>query len=177
MNKTPYPDWVLSHKGKGVEIRHFKGRYYLYKISSFWDKEKQKTRKKTECLLGRILPEGLVDSKRRVSLSSLDNISVLEYGMSTYLYEQNADILSSLIKHFPSNGSCLFTLALLRLGFESPLKNMQFYYEHAYIKKLLPDIRIGKNQLSDLLKAVGNDRASISNCLQSLMGEASCEGR
>ena len=174
MNKTPYPDWVLSHKGKGVEIRHFKGRYYLYKISSFWDKEKQKTRKKTECLLGRILPEGLVDSKRRVSLSSLDNISVLEYGMSTYLYEQNADILSSLIKHFPSNGSCLFTLALLRLGYESPLKNMQFYYEHAYIKKLLPDIRIGKNQLSDLLKAVGNDRASISNCLQSLMGEASC---
>ncbi|MBK8473290.1 MAG: hypothetical protein IPL33_14725 [Sphingobacteriales bacterium] len=38
----------------------------------------------------------------------------------------------------------------------------------------MPDIRIGKNQLSDLLKAVGNDRASISNCLQSLMGEASC---
>ena len=60
MNRTPYPDWVLSHKRKGVEIRHFQGRYYLYKISSFWDKEKQRTRKKTECLLGRILPEGLV---------------------------------------------------------------------------------------------------------------------
>ena len=60
MNRTPYPDWVLSHKRKGVEIRHFQGRYYLYKISSFWDKEKQKTRKKTEYLLGRILPEGLV---------------------------------------------------------------------------------------------------------------------
>ncbi|MFA7689442.1 MAG: hypothetical protein WCX96_05085 [Bacilli bacterium] len=25
-----YPEWVLAHRGKGKEIRHINGKYYLY---------------------------------------------------------------------------------------------------------------------------------------------------
>jgi len=35
-----YPDWVLKQKGKGTEIRKIGNNFYLYKVTSIWDKEK-----------------------------------------------------------------------------------------------------------------------------------------
>ena len=173
MKTKDYPSWVLSHKVKGTEIRHFNGRYYLYKISSFWDKEKKKSRKKTECLVGRITEEGLKPSKPRISEEKARQISVVESGMSDYIYSQNEDILEALTTHFPSQGNALFLLAMFRLAYQSPLKNMSFYYENSFISEVFPKVNLGKNNLTALLKEVGTQRSSISECMKDLMGKPS----
>ena len=54
------PDWAIKHKQKGTEIRNIKGNYYLYKISSKWDKIKKRPQKITEKFLGKITMEGLI---------------------------------------------------------------------------------------------------------------------
>jgi predicted transposase YbfD/YdcC len=56
-----HPDWVLKHKMPNTEIRHIRGRYYLYNITSVWSPEKKRTQKKTLKQIGVIDPElGLI---------------------------------------------------------------------------------------------------------------------
>jgi len=171
MKIKDYPGWVLAHKVKGTEIRHFNGRYYLYKISSFWDKEKKKSRKKTDCLLGRITEEGLKASKPRISEEKVSKISVVESGMSEYVHSQNEDILEALTTRFPKEGQSLFLLALFRLAYQSPLKNMSFYYDNSFMSQVFPKVNLGKNNLTELLKEVGTQRSSISECMKDIMGD------
>lgn len=66
--KANHPQWTLDQKRPGTELRCIRGKYYLYECSSFYDKEKKKTRKKTGAYLGmiteddeKILLEGLDD--------------------------------------------------------------------------------------------------------------------
>jgi len=56
-----YPDWVLKHKTKGTELRKIRDKYYIYKVTSKWDKELKKTKKTTLGQIGVITEEhGLI---------------------------------------------------------------------------------------------------------------------
>jgi Transposase DDE domain len=170
MAKNTYPSWVLAHKAKGTEIRKFGEKYYLYQVKAFWDKARKKSRKKTLGLLGRITEAGLLASKSRISPTKASQITVLESGMSEYVYAENQDILVSLRTYFPQTVQALFLLAMFRLAYQSPLKNMAFHYEHSYIHQILGSESLGKNHLTALLREVGGQRAQISLCLKQLMG-------
>ena len=65
-----YPEWVLKHKTLGTAIVRNKNNFYLYKISSKWNKDKGRAQKVTEKYLGKITPEGIVAPKIKP-----DNIS------------------------------------------------------------------------------------------------------
>jgi hypothetical protein len=45
--KSPYPNWVDKHRKPGTEIRKFGEKFYIYEVSSYYDKVKKKGRKKT----------------------------------------------------------------------------------------------------------------------------------
>lgn len=51
---SKHPEWALKHKKPGTELRLIKGRYYLYAVSSKWNKEKKRAQKITGKILGRI---------------------------------------------------------------------------------------------------------------------------
>jgi hypothetical protein len=36
--KNELPDWVLCHKSQGREIKKIQDKYYLYEVSSYYDK-------------------------------------------------------------------------------------------------------------------------------------------
>jgi len=56
-----HPEWALKHKIKGSELRNIRGKYYLYKITSKWDKKLKKTKKITLGQIGVITEEhGLI---------------------------------------------------------------------------------------------------------------------
>ena len=56
-----HPEWAVKFKTKGTELRYINKRYYLYKITSKWDKEKKRTKKITLGMIGKITKEeGLV---------------------------------------------------------------------------------------------------------------------
>ncbi len=83
-----YPSWVLKHKVQGTEIRLISGRYYLYQVKSYWDKESKRSKKVTELFLGRITEAGLVKGKRdkkTLSVPVSSFFSVQEYGIAHFL--------------------------------------------------------------------------------------------
>jgi hypothetical protein len=56
-----HPEWALKHKTKGTELRNIGGRFYLYRVSSKWNKERKVTQKITHEMIGRITEEdGLI---------------------------------------------------------------------------------------------------------------------
>ena len=78
-NRTVYPEWVLSQKGKGQTVKKVGNNYYLYKHSS-----KRVPGKKNpipnDTFLGVITPDGIeYGTKAKVDTRS---ITVREYGFS-----------------------------------------------------------------------------------------------
>lgn len=78
-NRTVYPEWVLSQKGKGQTVKKVGNNYYLYKHSS-----KRVPGKKNpipnDTFLGVIAPDGIeYGTKAKVDTRS---ITVREYGFS-----------------------------------------------------------------------------------------------
>ena len=89
-----HPEWALKHKKPGTELRDFNGRYYLYKISSKWDKKKKVTRKITGDYLGRITEEDgfIPKGTRTVKPKKAKRVNVKEHGASTYILDIASDI-------------------------------------------------------------------------------------
>jgi transposase len=157
----PYPDWVLKHKQKGTEIRNIKNNYYLYKVTSVWDKEKKRPKKITEKYLGTITPEGLIKSKEERLKDSLNKISVKEFGATNLLLDMNKDIQASLAEIYPGKWKELFLFSIFRLLYNSPIKNLQTYYTTSYLSEILSGAHLSTKTIGNLLRDVGKQREKI----------------
>lgn len=167
-----YPAWVLAYKGKGKEIRRIKGNYYLYQVRCVWNKERKRPQKITESFLGRITETGLVKKDRSAMQSttmSVSNICIKEYGVASFLLEDNKDVLQTLQTHFKDSFEALFCAAINRFVYQSPLKNMEHHYENSYLSELLPHVQMDDKSLSTLLLQLGSNRVAISAFMKQFM--------
>lgn len=74
-----HPDWVLKHKAKGTELRNIRGKYYLYKVTSKWDKVAKKSRKITLGQIGVITEEhGLIPTGEKKRGKIPEGVSVFK---------------------------------------------------------------------------------------------------
>ena len=72
------PEEIKKHKPKCTEIRNINGTFYVYKITSVWDSEKKKAKKKTLNCVGKITEkDGFIPSK---SITEVNKVIVKEYG-------------------------------------------------------------------------------------------------
>ena len=172
-----HPDWALKYKTKGTELRCIRGKYYLYRISSFWDKERKVTRKVTHEMIGRIseqhgfILKGEKTPKSPKLVKSMPQKpifppSVKEFGASAFLMETGDDILQALLKIFPDSGASIFALACFRLLYQSPLKNMADHYESSFLSHVLGSLNLSKNTLTELISNVGKNRPAIAQFLR-----------
>lgn len=100
-----YPEWVLKHKQKGVELRCIKGRYSAYKISYAWDPIKKRSKKVTGEYLGVITPNGITPPKNRLTslkeddkiLRNLQILKELESGKEKSFLAKKYNITSKTI--------------------------------------------------------------------------------
>jgi hypothetical protein len=169
MANKDYPSWVLSHKVKGTEIRCIKGRYYLYEVKSYWDKETKRSKKVTESFLGRITEQGLIKGKRQkkvVSIAMSSSFSVQEYGIVAFLYSDNQDVLNVLKQYFTDDYSSIFAAAINRFAYHSPLKNMEHYHAQSYSSVLFEDAKMNDKAMSQLLLTIGRQRHLTSQIMQ-----------
>ena len=155
-----YPEWVLKHKTKGTNISQIKGKYYLYAVSSKWNKEKGRAQKITKEYLGRITEEGLTTPKTR-AMKIETPITVKEYGASSVLCEMGADIAEKLQEVFPNDGERLFTMAALRLIEQSPFKRIEQYYNASYISEIYKGLNLSGGSISAFMKDFGGKREKI----------------
>ena len=179
-----HPEWATKFKEKLTELRCIGGRYYLYRISSKWDKERKVTRKTTHELIGRITQEdGLIPrgTKRVKPQSKADlndkkivgAISVKEFGATNYLASLGEDILAELKIQFPDIWQEIFALSLNRLLYRSPLKNMSLHYQSSFMSEKFPDLDLSKNTLTSLISKIGESR----DCAAKFMSKFTSESR
>jgi len=164
---SKHPEWALKHKRKGTELRLINGKYYLYEVTSKWDPEKKRPRKITGKLLGKITKEdGFIESPKRklereAQNKKIESISIKEYGASALIIKHFADYQVLLKKHFPQYWRELVVLAYGRLVHHSPLKNMQYHYQHSYLSEQFKGLKLSPKSVGQLLRQVGKSRERI----------------
>lgn len=162
--KNKHPDWALKHKKPGTELRLMKGRYYLYEVSSKWNKEKKRAQKITGKILGRITEDkGFTPSKGNVQSAPLNmEVSAKSSGIGPFVETVIKDVLPALKKHFGSQAESIYCASIMRLAHQSPLKNMDFFFKHDFLSEIFADISLSDKKMTNLLKNIGENREKIN---------------
>lgn len=164
-----YPDWVLSFRQKGREIKKIKNNFYLYECSSFYDKERKVTRKKTGSYLGRITEHGLVAKGETAQQPVVRNVSIKEDGASGFVEELLTEEAAALEQHLPAYSKELLTCAIYRLLYQSPLKRMSLHHASSYLSEKYGHLRLSGKQISEWLPEVGQMRSNLVSVMKELM--------
>lgn len=176
-SKSPYPEWVLKHRKPGTEIRCIRNKYYIYEVSSVYDKEKKRARKISGKYLGRITEsEGFVPSDRimipkQLQLINEKTLSTKEYGLSTFIQQYCRNIIDVLKIHFPEQWEWILVCLYARLVHSSPIKNISYYYNRSYLSETL-NISVTPSVVSKLLKDLGANRKPLVDYMKSFMGSS-----
>ena len=156
-----YPEWVEKQRKPGTSIHCIRGKYYLYEVTSVYDKEKKRARAITKGYLGRITEEGLIPPRAKQQKESENSFSVKEYGASVVLLNMGTEIHAKLKEVFPKEADELITLAILRLVESSPYKRIGLIYDRSYLSELFPNLAMSSASLSGFLRTIGGKREKI----------------
>lgn len=166
------PNWARKHREKGTEIKKIGNNYYLYKITSKWDKEKKKPKKVSGKYLGKITPEGLIKSKNERIQESLTNITVKEFGATDLILKMNKEIEKSLKKIFPEIWKEIYVFGIFRLCNNSPIYSLNTHYHDSFISNQIQNARMSPKFIGNMLRELGKERKLIKIFLrQFLSGE------
>ena len=162
--KNIHPEWALKHKKPGTELRLMKGRYYLYEVSSKWNKEKKRAQKITGKILGRITEDrGLTPSGERTQpLPQIKEVFVKSSGLGPFVESVTSDVFPALKKHFGSEAESIFCASLMRLAHQSPLKNMELHFGNDFLSEIFSNTSLSDKKMTTLLKDIGRDRGKIN---------------
>jgi len=162
-NKSKHPEWATKYKKPNTELRLINGRYYLYEVSSRWNSEKKRAQKITGPLLGRITEQqGFEPSSKKKSFEhSYNNISIKEYGVTFLLEHLFQGTLEPLKRYFPDTWNAIAAAALFRLAYQSPLKNMDFYFSQSFLSEIYMT-SLSSKHMTYLLETTGQQRSKIT---------------
>lgn len=111
-----FPEWVLKHKKKNVELRLIRGKFSAYKIKNVWDKDAKRSKKITLDYLGTITEEGLIPPKSNLislrphdkTLRDIQILKELEAGKDkpslAEKYEITTKTITNIKKRFDEDG-------------------------------------------------------------------------
>ena len=166
--KSSYPEWINAYRKPSTEIRRAGNRFYQYEVSSYYDKEKKKGRKKTGKYLGTITQkEGFVAARNRKvpqSYLAVDTLqlSTKEYGLSAFIEHYCKPVVDQLKVHFPKCWQWLLVSLYCRLLHTSPLKNMGYYFKRSFLSEQY-HITVNSKSMSNLLRDLGDNRTPLTD--------------
>lgn len=174
-----HPDWVLAHKRPGTELKRINGRYYLYAVSSKWDKNLKRTRKISGKLLGSIREDGFQPAGERppkpsVSLvrrADYSTVAVKEYGVSSLIEQQMQDLVAKVREYYPEVWQTLLGVVYCRLLSQAPLNQMPVLLAHSHLSVSWPGIPLDDKQIALCLRDVGRDRHTSLQFMRSFIGQ------
>ena len=171
-------DWLEAQRNKGVKCLEIKQRgekHYVYHSTTYWDREQRKAIK-TSKYLGRLnREEGFVESNNEATQSKKTTIpevrSVTEYGNSILLHESMKEIKPLLMQGFPDNWEEIYSLSILRVTGNVPLKRAESSWQKLYnIESIVPNLK--PNGLSRMLHNVGINREGQELVFKSLLDQS-----
>lgn len=170
--KSKHPDWVLAHRRPKTEIRFLNGKYYLYEATSKWDPAKKRSQKISGKLLGKITPEGFIESDKHKLRSMGENTlknppSIKEYGASNFVLTYLSEHIEKLKINFPDLWKDIVSLSIIRLLYQTPIKNTGFFFEKSYLSEIYYDIKLGEKRTSALYRKFGTMREQSISYMKS----------
>lgn len=152
-------DWVRAQRSegeRGIEIKNFGSAYYVYRSTTFWDKELKKRRKRST-YLGKLDKErGFISSKK--GIPRFRPRSIRQYGNAMLLHRAMHDLLPLLKEAFDELWQEIYVLATTRILGYTPLKRVASVWGRLHDpNNLTPNL--SSKKLSEVLKAVGSDRS------------------
>lgn len=169
--KNKHPEWVLQYKIPGTEVKLINGRYYLYGVTSVYDKLIKRTRKVSLGILGNItLHKGFVPSDKQALKAKCarllpdKKLFSFEYGYSKWLVSTLKDegVLGELKSHFPKLWQFIVLMVFCRTAHKSALNNICFYWEQSSLSDLLEwNEKMHDQKICDLLFELGSDQNRI----------------
>ncbi|NLB86537.1 MAG: transposase, partial [Bacteroidales bacterium] len=177
MEKTSkHPEWARKFKTPGTELKLINGIYYLYGVSSKYDKNLKRSKKISGEILGKITKDdGFIPSAKKElkekSKKTYLNKSILnfEYGYSKWLFDtlKETGILENLKIHFPDLWQFIVSLVYTRSAYQSPLKNIPFHLSQSSIKTLLCwNENLNDQKISNYLYELGSQTKEIHNFIK-----------
>jgi len=167
-----HPEWALKHKRKGTELRFINGNYYLYEVSSKWNPEKKRPQKITGKLLGRVTPQGFVESpKHQLHKKSLavESLVVKEYGASRFIVDYMSEDIDKLKEFFPELWQTIVLIAFIRLLHQAAIKNMPFHFHQSYLSVLYSQVSFTERRIGQFLRELGAKREQIVRFIRSFI--------
>lgn len=167
--KTKHPEWALRHKQKGTELRLINGHYYLYEVTSVYNKDKKRAQKITGKIIGKITErDGLVPSKikKEKEDATPSKLYVREHGLSEFITNSGSEIVTGLQKSFPNHWEIILGMVYCRLGWQSALKNVPYLLDNSNIKNRLPIKNVNEKSIREVLKYCGKNRLEIINYMK-----------
>jgi transposase len=156
-----YPDWVQAQKKPGTNVAKIGENYYLYEVTSVWDKDKKRARKITKAYLGRITENGLIQKRKKKEPVNVVPPTVLHYGGAMLASQIGSEILEKLREHFGPLAETIFTIAALRFLHNHPFKRIELEYAHSYLSVMFKGLKLSGKSISGILQKLGDDRETI----------------
>jgi len=166
VNMEPWAkEWLKDQRNKGVkclEIKQHGAKHYVYHSTTHWDKSQNKAIK-TSKYIGKLDQlRGLIGSheenNQRLKSDRLTRAkSITEYGNALLLQEAMKDIKPLLMKGFPDNWQEIYSLSMLRVQGNVPLKRAESAWEKLYnVESIEPNLK--SQYLSKIIQDIGSNR-------------------
>lgn len=178
-----HPAWAIVHRKPGTELKKIKDKYYLYGVSSIYDKATKKTKKVSLGIIGRISEkEGLIQSDKSQLKARLEGAAPVirkvvdkEYGFSFYLnWQIQAEILPALKQSFPDHWTMIIALVYCRVLYQSPLKNIPYHLSCSSLSELLLMVYPDEAEVSQALREIGKQRSTMVQYMQQFTDKDDC---
>lgn len=168
---TEKPDFVTAYpRPKNTEIKKIGNYWYVYERFSKYDPVIKRSRKVSGKCLGKLTPEGLVPTKRRlvnVSSQKVTKVSdVVETGAVLFFWNRTVTMRERLKEHFPDLWKMIYAAAILRAIKEPRFRRLQMHYETSFLAHLLPDLSFDPAGNAAFLQALGRRRGAICRFMQ-----------
>lgn len=151
-------DWLREKRRdgeRGIEIKKFGNSYYVYRSTTFWDRESKKRRKKS-IYLGKLDKERGFIRKREVPHFRPRDIR--QFGNAMLLSRSMEGILPLLKEAFRDSWQEIYALSMIRILGYVPLKRVGSVWERLYDPhKLKPNLN--PKHLSEVLREAGSERS------------------
>lgn len=167
--------WLEDQRIRGVkclEIKQHGAKYYVYHSTTHWDKSQNKAVKTSEYIGKLDQMRGLIKSHEEAKVDkSIKAKSVTEYGNALLLHEAMKDIKPLLMKGFPNNWMEIYSLSMLRVTGNIPLKRAYSAWQKLYnVESIEPNLK--SQYLSKVMHDIGGNRKGQSIVFNGLLDQS-----
>lgn len=168
---TEKPDFVTSYqKPKNTEIKKIGNNWYVYERFSKYDPTIKRSRKVSGKCLGKLTPQGLVPTQRRLVKESDQRTTkvsdVAEAGVVLFFWDRTVSMRERLKEFFPDIWQTIYVAAILRAIKEPRFRSLQVHYETSLLAHLLPNLSFDAPSNAAFLQVLGRRRKAICRFMQ-----------